>query len=98
MTTIDRLTQVKRQVEQTKHRRILEENRVRDSQRKTDDRRKYIIGTLFCKHFPIALEIPPGSSTEEDRLNFEPLDNFMEALAKCQECYQEMEDALLENQ
>ena len=51
MTTTDRLSQVKRQVEQTKHRRILEENRVRESQRKTDDRRKYIIGTLFCKHF-----------------------------------------------
>lgn len=97
MRTTDRLAQAKRQVEQTKHRRILEENRVRESQRKTDDRRKYIIGTMFCKHFPISLEISPGRSTEEDRLNFEPLDNFMEALAKCQQCYQEIEDALLEN-
>ncbi len=54
------------------------------------------IGDLFCKHFPIALEITPGRSTEEDRLNFECLDHFMEALAKCQECYQETEDALAE--
>ena len=98
MTTADRLAQAKKQVEQAKHRRILEENRVRESQRKTDDRRKYIIGDLFCKHFPIALEITPGRSTEEDHLNFEPLDNFMEALAMCQECYQELEESLFGNQ
>lgn len=98
MTTADRLAQAKKQVEQAKHRRILEENRARESQRKTDDRRKYIIGDLFCKHFPIALEITPGRSTEEDRLNFEPLDNFMEALAMCQECYQELEESLFGNQ
>lgn len=98
MTTADRLAQAKKQVEQAKHRRILEENRARESQRKTDDRRKYIIGDLFCKHFPIALEITPGRSTEEDHLNFEPLDNFMEALAMCQECYQELEESLFGNQ
>lgn len=98
MTTTDRLAQVKKQVEQTKRRRILEENRARESQRKMDDRRKYIIGDLFCKHFPIALEITPGRSTEEDSISFEPLDNFMEAMAKCQQCYQELEDALLEKQ
>lgn len=98
MTTADRLAQAKKQVEQAKHRRILEENRVRESQRKTDDRRKYIIGDLFCKHFPIALEITPGRSTEEDHLNFEPLDKFMEALAMCQECYQELEESLFGNQ
>lgn len=98
MRTTDRLAQAKCQVEQTKHRRILEENRVRESQRKTEDRRKYIIGTMFCKHFPISLEISPGRSAEEDCLNFEPLDNFIEALAKCQECYQKLEESLLDNQ
>ena len=98
MTTADRLAQAKKQVEQAKHRRILEENRARESQRKTDDRRKYIIGDLFCKHFPIALEITPGRSTEEDHLNFEPLEKFMEALAMCQECYQELEESLFGNQ
>lgn len=98
MTTADRLAQAKKQVEQAKHRRILEENRARESQRKTDDRRKYIIGDLFCKHFPIALEITPGRSTEEDHLNFEPLDKFMEALAMCQECYQELEGSLFGSQ
>ena len=74
------------------------ENRDRATKKKLDDRRLFIIGELFCKYFPIALEITPGRSTEEDHLNFECLDHFMKALAKCLECYQEMEDALLENQ
>ena len=65
---------------------------------KLDNRRLFIIGELFCKHFPIALEITPGRSTEEDRLNFEYLDNFIEALARCQQCYQEIEDSLIEKQ
>lgn len=98
MTTTDRLAQAKKQVEQAKHRRILEENRAQELQRKTDDRRKYIIGDLFCKHFPIALEIIPGKSAEEDRLNFESLDNFMEALATCHECYENLEESLFANQ
>lgn len=98
MTSEERLELAKKKAEQAEHRRILAENRNQAEKRKKDDRRKYIIGDLFCKHFPIALEITPGRSTEEDHLNFEYLDHFMEALAKCHECYQEMEDALLENQ
>lgn len=98
MTTEERLEQAKKKEEQAEHCRILAENRDQEKKRRKDDRRKFIVGDLFCKHFPIALEITPGSSTEEDRLNFERLDHFMEALAKCLECYQEMEDSLLEKQ
>lgn len=98
MTPEERLEQAKKKVEQAEHRRILAENRDQAAKRAKDERRKFIVGDLFCKHLPIATEITPGSSTEEDRFNFEHLDHFMEALAKCQECYQEMEDALLEDQ
>ena len=94
----ERLARARKREEQLEQRNILGENQARETKKKLDSRRLFIIGELFCKHFPIALEITPGRSTEEDHLNFEPLDNFMEALAKCQECYQEMEDALLENQ
>ena len=94
----ERLARARKREEQLEQRNILVENQAREATKKLDSRRLFIIGELFCKHFPIALEITPGRSTEEDHLNFEPLDNFMEALAKCQECYQEMEDALLENQ
>lgn len=94
----ERLARARKREEQLEQRNILVENQAREAKKKLDSRRLFIIGELFCKHFPIALEITPGRSTEEDHLNFEPLDNFMEALAKCQECYQEMEDALLENQ
>ena len=98
MTSEERLVQARKKVEQAEHRRILEKNRGQVEKRAKDDRRKYIIGDLFCKHFPLALAMTPGRSTEEDHRNFEYLDHFMEALAKCLECYQEMEDSLLENE
>lgn len=94
----ERLAQVRKREDQLKKREILAENQAREAKKKSDDRRLFIIGKLFCKHFPIALEITPGRSVEEERLNFERLDNFIEALAKCQQCYLEMEDALLGNQ
>lgn len=93
----ERLAQAKKKEEQLKQREILAENQARRSKEKSDDRRLFIIGKLFCKHFPIALEIAPGRSVEEEHLNFERLDNFIEVLAKCQQCYLEMEDALLDN-
>ena len=92
----ERLAQAMKKEKQLEQREILVENRMKEARKKMDDRRLFIIGELFCKHFPIALEITPGRSAEEDRTNFERLDNFMAALAKCQQCYQEVEDALLE--
>ena len=91
----ERLSKAVKKNEQLKQQRVLAENQAREAKRKTDDRRLFIVGKLFCKHFPIALEITPGRSVEEDRINFECLDNFMEALANCQKCYQEIEDALI---
>ncbi len=77
---------------------MLNENWEREAKKRSNTRRLIIIGELFCKHFPIAQEIVSGRSVEEDRLNFECLDNFMKALAKCQQCYQELEDTLSETQ
>ncbi len=91
----ERLAKAVKKEEQLKQRKILAENRAREARKKLDTRRLVIIGELFCKHFPIAQEIAPGRSAEEDRLNFEHLDHFMEALAKCLERYQDMEDALV---
>ena len=94
----ERLARAKKREEQLEQRNILVENQAREAKKKLDSRRLFIIGELFCKHFHIALEITPGRSTEEDRLNFEYLDNFIEALARCQQCYQEIEDSLIEKQ
>lgn len=95
MSVEERLALVKEKERQLKQQKVLTENQAREAKKKLDNRRLFIIGELFCKHFPIALEITPGRSVEEDSLNFEYLDNFMEALAKCQQCYQEIEDALI---
>jgi len=96
ITPEERLAQALKKEEQAKHRNILHENQEKEAKRKADARRKYIVADLFCKHFPIALEITPGKSVEEDKLNFKPLDDFMEALAKCLECYQKLEDSQAE--
>ena len=94
----ERLARVRKREEQLEQRNILVENQAREAKKKSDSRRLFIIGELFCKHFPIALEIAPGRSVEEDRLNFECLDNFIEALARCHQCYQEIEDSLIGKQ
>ena len=91
----ERLKQAVKKEEHLKQQKVLAENRAREARRKIDARRLFIVGKLFCKHFPIAMKITPGTSAEEDQINFEGLDNFMEALAKCQKCYQEIEDALM---
>ena len=93
----ERLAQARKREEQLEQRNILVENQAREAKKKSDNRRLFIVGELFCKHFPIAQEITPGRSAEEDHLNFEYLDQFMEVLAKCQQCYQKLEDALIEN-
>lgn len=92
----NRLEQVIKKEDQRRQREILVENQASEVRRRLDSRRFFIVGQLFCKHFPIALEIVPGKTVEEDRLNFEGLDNLMEAMEKCLECYQEIENALLE--
>ncbi len=98
MNVEERLARAIKKTEQLKQQKILTENREREAKKRSDTRRSIIIGELFCKHFPIAQEIVPGRSVEEDRLNFECLDNFIEALAKCKQCYQEFEDTLSETQ
>ncbi len=75
---------------------LLKENRERSTKEKLELRRLFIIGELFCKHFPIAVNIPPGKSTEDDEINFKQLDLFLDKLADLVQCYQEMEDTLLE--
>lgn len=91
----ERLAQAMKKEEQLKQQKILVENRSREAKQRMDNRRFFIVGEMFCKHFPIAQEITPGRSAGEDRINFEYLDKYMEALAKCQQCYQDIENALI---
>lgn len=92
MTTAERLAQAQKKAQQAEHRQILRDNRERDAKEKEIIRRKFIVGDMFVKHFPIALEIAPKDSSKE---RLEALDSFMEAMAECQRRYQDLEESVL---
>lgn len=98
MTVEERNAMVQRKVEQYEHQQLLRENRNREAESKIELRRKILIGEMFIKHFPIALQFTPGRSSDENKQIFKPLDDYMEALAECQQSYQKMEDALIRRQ
>ena len=95
MNSEEKLTTARKKIAQYEHQRILQENRNKDSKAKIEIRRKILIGEMFIKHFPIALEFTPGKSSDDDTQIFKPLDDFMESLAVCQQSFQKMEEALL---
>lgn len=98
MTVEERTAIVQRKMEQIERQQLLRENRCKEAKSKSELRRKIIIGEMFIKHFPIASQFTPGRSSDEDRQIFKPLDDYMEALAECQQSYQKMEDALIRQQ
>lgn len=98
MTVEERIAMTRRKVEQYEHQQLLRENRNREAESKIELRRKILIGEMFIKHFPIALQFTPGRSSDEERQIFKLLDDYMEALAECQQSYQKMEDALIQQQ
>lgn len=98
MTVEERNAMVQRKVEQYEHQQLLRENRNREAESKIELRRKILIGEMFIKHFPIALQFTPGRSSDENNQIFKPLDDYLEALAECQQSYQSMEDALIRQQ
>lgn len=94
----EKLTIAKRKMKQYENQQILRENQIKGSKAKLDFRRKVLVGEMFLKYFPIALEFTPGKSSEEDEHIFELLDNFMESLSMCHQCFQIMEDSLSKSQ
>ena len=94
MTLEERLAIANKKEKQYEHQKILQDNRREVDKSKIDLRRKILIGEMFIKHFPIALEFTPGKSSVEDSTVFEPLDDFMESLSKCWQSFQAMEDIL----
>jgi len=94
MTIEERLAKANEKEEQYKHQKILQDSRRAVDKSKIDLRRKILVGEIFIKHFPIALEFTPGKSSAEDNKIFEPLDDFMESLSRCHQYFQAMEDVL----
>lgn len=96
MTGEERLTKALKKVEQHEHQQLLQNNRNKEVESKIELRRKILVGEMFIKHFPIALQFTPGRTSDEDSQIFEPLDEYMKTLAECQQSFQKMEEALLQ--
>ncbi len=94
MTIDERFALMHKQLEQDKHKKILQDNRAKSADDKIKRNREKIVGQLFIKYFPIAREFTPGKTTAENADVFEPLEEFIESLAQRQQRYQEMEDKL----
>lgn len=96
MTVAERTAIAQRKVEQIERQQLLRENRCKEAESKIELRRKILIGEMFIKHFPIASQLTPGRSSDENKQIFKPLDDYMEALAECQQSYLKMEDAMIQ--
>jgi len=95
MTIEKKWADAQKKIKQYEHQKILQKNRTKESKANIDLRRKILIGEMFLKHFPIALKFTPGNSSDEDAKTFEPLDDFMESMSRCQQAFHSVEDTLL---
>ena len=72
--------------DQLNHQRQLQINRDMNKQRKTDTRRKIIIGGIIIKYFPELLDYQPRRTEAENYIEFERLETFVSILAN-DKCY-----------
>ena len=94
MTGEEKMTIAQKKVERNEHRQLLQANRNKEAKSKMEHRRKVLIGEMFIKYFPVALQFTPGKSSDEDSQIFKPLDDYIKSLAESQHAYQKMEDIL----
>lgn len=52
----------------------------RERRKKEAQRRYYIVGEIFCKHFPVVNNLPPGTQAQNTE-TFLPLEKFLESIA-----------------
>ena len=52
----------------------------RERKKKEAQRRYYIVGELFCKHFPAVNNLPPGKKSQNSE-TFLPLEEFLESIS-----------------
>lgn len=69
------------QLEQKKHRELLQRNRAKKAGQQEDDRRKFIIGELFLMAFPEYKQLRPQQTREGNELEFMALKYFFNDLA-----------------
>lgn len=86
MLTLDeRIRQTEAKVTKLKQQRRIQEKKEKESCKRRNQRRNYIIGELVSKHFPEVLNLEPGTKAE-NAVTFASFEAFLSVLAADQEC------------
>lgn len=77
----NRFEDARERVAQEERRRIRDENRKKDRQRKIAIRRQIIVGGIVAKHFPAVIKLQPQLNRADTDIEFAGLDDFVGAVA-----------------
>ena len=77
----DRIAEARERAEQIKRRRIRDNNRENDRQRKIATRRHIIVGEIVAKYFPDVCKLEPKLNSKATNAEFARLEKFVSAIA-----------------
>jgi len=77
----EKLAQAQEKAIQLERQKKLQDNRVKEQQRKAEIRLQIIVGKMVIKHFPEVLQFQPRQTEAENRREFILLDDFLALLA-----------------
>ena len=81
LTLAEQLAKEKESLVQLQRRQMAKEQREQKQKSKLDSRRRFIIGELIEKKFPELLNYQPRRTQAENKVEFAPLELFLDLLA-----------------
>jgi len=91
-TLNERLAKNKAQFEQLTNQKKEQDRKERSKRQKVDSHRNFLIGEMFCRHFPEAMEYLPKRTKAENAKIFAPLEDLIREFAKKNTKLQPQED------
>lgn len=88
-TVSERIRAVKAKTAKLEHDYRVSQRQEREVQRKTAQRRYYVLGELVAKHFPEVTALQPGTK-EENKVTFAPVEAFLIVLSQDKQLVQEL--------
>lgn len=85
----ERVRKSKARVERQEHDYRVAQRQEREAQKKTAQRRNYVLGELVTKYFPEVTALRPGTKAENS-VTFAPVDAFLAVLAEDKQLVNEL--------
>ena len=96
LTTTERTANAANRAKAVQHQQLVAKKQAQDEQRRKDRHRNFIIGEIFCQHFPSIRVIDPDGTKDEVESRFALLDAFMAVLAADKELVAELKERALD--